>query len=421
MIPLTYAVAAKSLPVSRSDVAQKHRSSLEQSSPSTDTSGAQTHATADAQDRYGNAAILALAKKSDGFTDINSEHWAYGAVTALADEGIVQGVGDGSFGAGSVVNQAECIKMLAGAAGISVDSADTAAWYAPYIALANQKGMLVGAGDPAHEMTRAEVAMQASVLLALPSPAGQCSAFNDLTEAHPYYHSVIAAINASLIQGDGGSMTVRPNDVVNRAEIAVIAHRMQSTSRGDEGLSAAQQDVVNEAVHHLGGPASAPLVDYLKELGPEGAPAKGDRHFSIWTYLRGGFFATGSQIYGVSFVGREAVIWDMTGVGAGFYIGLKSGLGTGFVEVPPEGKGFDLDIIADLGIIPGINEVGANWSLEEMGGDWDMSLSGSIGPGEYTAEFTEGEGALTADASAGGEFGVNVQGLDVEYRAVMSW
>lgn len=47
-----------------------------------------------------------------GFTDLPQEHWAYGAVTALSEEGTISGLPDGTFRPDEPVTRSQFVKML---------------------------------------------------------------------------------------------------------------------------------------------------------------------------------------------------------------------------------------------------------------------------------------------------------------------
>lgn len=56
-----------------------------------------------------------------GFTDVDSNHWAKGAIKAMSDKGVIQGFGDGSFGPSRNVTRSQFAVMAMRAMGVDVD------------------------------------------------------------------------------------------------------------------------------------------------------------------------------------------------------------------------------------------------------------------------------------------------------------
>ncbi len=55
--------------------------------------------------------------------------------------------------------------------------------------------------------------------------------FSDLPASHPYAHAILMAVQLGLIKGDNGKTTVRPDDPISRAEVAVLLTRLQDLDR----------------------------------------------------------------------------------------------------------------------------------------------------------------------------------------------
>jgi len=88
-----------------------------------------------------------------GFTDVNSSHPNYTAISQLKAVGIVEGYTDGSFRPDQEVNRVEALKVILLGAGIDVSESDTTssfsdtdpeAWYMKYINKAVELGIVQG-------------------------------------------------------------------------------------------------------------------------------------------------------------------------------------------------------------------------------------------------------------------------------------
>ncbi len=85
------------------------------------------------------------------FTDMNESHWAYPAVSAMKNEGIINGYQDGSFSPDSVVTREEFVKMIIVAFDLEDDLAGShfhdvfdSDWFYPYVSAAFEKGIVMG-------------------------------------------------------------------------------------------------------------------------------------------------------------------------------------------------------------------------------------------------------------------------------------
>ena len=81
---------------------------------------------AEYKDPYKIGAEAAVAKSRIGFSDVVAGAWYEDAVDWGADNGIAQGIGDGLFGVGQKLTQADMESMLRRAAGLS-ESEETSA------------------------------------------------------------------------------------------------------------------------------------------------------------------------------------------------------------------------------------------------------------------------------------------------------
>ena len=97
------------------------------------------------------------------FTDVTSEHWASGIISAAADSAIVNGMGDGTFAPSAEVTYDQVVKMLVCALGYepkakTVVAAGTNVFPTGYNIIANQLRITEGTAKTEGGATRATVA-----------------------------------------------------------------------------------------------------------------------------------------------------------------------------------------------------------------------------------------------------------------------
>jgi len=185
-----------------------------------------------------------------------ANHWAKDAVYRLVDMGIVNGIksADGSYKyePDKAVTRAEFSKMLALSSGYVHDNNDVdlsnfaddeeiLTWVRPYLKYCNEKGWINGKGigntvymKPNDTITRAEAGVMISRALGFEAKDKNIkAAFPDKNQIPAWAAGYIdELVDKKLMQGrpDG---TFRPNEVMNRAEVAALIDnyvRMQKDS-----------------------------------------------------------------------------------------------------------------------------------------------------------------------------------------------
>jgi hypothetical protein len=190
------------------------------------------------RDTFSSYAVL---ENKVNFTDIASvQAWAGKQIQVVAAKGAIEGVGEGKFAPKSNVTRAEFAKMLIRALNLENNSAvqsfsdvSSSAWYAPYVAVAAEKGIITGRSaakfDPNATITRAEMATMISRALKSINPDAKTdstaiSKFSDAAKISSSLRDGVAfAAGHSLVIGNAGKFN--PNDTATRAEAAVIIYR----------------------------------------------------------------------------------------------------------------------------------------------------------------------------------------------------
>ena len=85
----------------------------------------------------------AFAAKAE-FTDVPANHWASQSITAMADKGIMSGVGNNLFAPSSTLTGAEFVTMIVRHFYEDKLGAGGEKWYSAFIDVAEQEGILAG-------------------------------------------------------------------------------------------------------------------------------------------------------------------------------------------------------------------------------------------------------------------------------------
>ncbi|WP_150269453.1 S-layer homology domain-containing protein [Paenibacillus tepidiphilus] len=183
----------------------------------------------------------AVVENKVSFTDTALvQAWAGRQIQVVAAKGAIEGVGAGKFAPKNNVTRAEFAKMLVRGLNLENSTAtenfsdvSSTAWYAPYVAVAAEKGIITGRSatqfDPNASITRAEMATMIARAVKSLNPAAtsntaSLSKFSDASKiAASLKEGVAFAASNNLVIGNAGKFN--PNDTANRAEAAVIIYR----------------------------------------------------------------------------------------------------------------------------------------------------------------------------------------------------
>lgn len=183
----------------------------------------------------------AVVENKVSFKDTASvQAWAGRQIAVVAAKGAIEGVGNGNFAPKSNVTRAEFAKMLIRALNLENNSAkqsfsdvSSTSWYAPYVAVAAEKGIITGRSaaqfDPNATITRAEMATMIARAVKSVNPdattsASALSQFSDAAKISASLRDGVAfAASNNLVIGNAGKFN--PNNTATRAEAAVIIYR----------------------------------------------------------------------------------------------------------------------------------------------------------------------------------------------------
>lgn len=172
------------------------------------------------------------------FDDVASDAWYADAVHYVAENGIMNGAGDGTFAPYTIMNRAMLVQVLyalEGKPAVSGSSfADVAsdAWYADAVAWAAQAGIVTGLSDttfgPDQVLTREQLATILYRYAAYKgydvTATGDLDSYTDAAEIGAYALEAMEwATGSSLISGSNGALA--PQSSATRAEAATILMR----------------------------------------------------------------------------------------------------------------------------------------------------------------------------------------------------
>lgn len=174
------------------------------------------------------------------FADLEEVPWAFEAVTALANRGVVSGKGGASFAPNDNVTRAEFCKMVCICFGLYTEGessfADVAAdsWYHIYVTSLANAGIINGTGDncfsPDSFITRQDIAVILMRLIdkygyQIPT-LGENTVFADDAQIPEYAKESMYMLNSyGILTGSEGSAL--PADNATRAQAAVLIYRTE--------------------------------------------------------------------------------------------------------------------------------------------------------------------------------------------------
>jgi|GEM_PF-1827708 len=177
----------------------------------------------------------------------SASSWAQHAVLRVAELGIFTGKPSGEgvvFDPKGTATRAEFAKILVTLAQSESDTAtevtsafndvSATAWYARYVSVAKSQGWITGLADgsfqPSAAITRQDVAVLIARAFGL-KPSDAAPSFRDVQAAYAA-EAVRALAEAGIMVGDSGNF--RPQDVITREELAVVALRVYEAFVGPQ-------------------------------------------------------------------------------------------------------------------------------------------------------------------------------------------
>lgn len=176
------------------------------------------------------------------FSDIGADHWALNAIAHSVARGYFKGEGEGRFAPNRAITRAEFVTILGRKAGIAPSGASAAfkdvnvgAYYAPYVAWAESKGIVKGTGngkfEPNRTITREEMAVILDKFLGDQNKTYSSTnkaQFNDGTTISSWAKgSVEKMANLGFLSGVGNGNFV-PKGSFTRAQAAQVLYTIDT-------------------------------------------------------------------------------------------------------------------------------------------------------------------------------------------------
>jgi hypothetical protein len=170
------------------------------------------------------------------YSDVRPGNWAYGAVSALSEKGIVNGYPDGSFLPSGTVTYGEFIKMACIAQGGEALAASGSDWALPYYEAAVESLLFTEHDIPKAALPRPIPRVHMALILSrilgdvpVEDSDAVLAKLSDVTESTPYAFDIVKATARGLITGYP-DRTFRPEATLTRAEAATVIHRLMNDS-----------------------------------------------------------------------------------------------------------------------------------------------------------------------------------------------
>ncbi|MBE6914109.1 MAG: bifunctional metallophosphatase/5'-nucleotidase [Ruminococcaceae bacterium] len=157
-----------------------------------------------------------ITQKASPFTDVAPSDWFFSYVVAMASDGVIDGMGDGTYAPATELTWAQALKLLLTAHG-DLKDATGANWSKATIAKAASLGLVSVDLDGTQPISRLDFCKVAANLYDV-EPSVKESAFTDCDNAY-----VTALVKAGVINGMGGTIFA-PDATLTRAQIAKILY-----------------------------------------------------------------------------------------------------------------------------------------------------------------------------------------------------
>lgn len=220
-------------------------------------------------------AASALAYTTPDFSDLPSDNWAYAPVMRMADQGIIQGTGNGEFSPELKVSVAQFLTLVGRIVfpETAVGANDT--WYGPYVTAAQNGGLLTGTqvnpAAPEAEITRYDMAV---ILRAAAKKLGKTETLAEQGQVtdygvipNMYTEAVLAVYGMGLIKGDQ-SGSFNGSNTMRRNELATVIDRLVALKAPGSTTTEPEKPTESEKPTEPEKPVTAePQYTYLAEAG----------------------------------------------------------------------------------------------------------------------------------------------------------
>lgn len=176
-----------------------------------------------------------VPKDAKIFNDVESDHWSYEPTKYLSEKGILKGMDNGNFEPDRSIKREEFAKILVLAFNLQAKDEDKlftdvkdTEWYYEYVKIAAQNGIINGIGDGVFgvsvELSRQDIAVMIARVLNKNEASEEI--FNDDSEISSYAKDAVYTLkNLGVLNGTGNG-NFEPKRPVTRAECAKIVYEL---------------------------------------------------------------------------------------------------------------------------------------------------------------------------------------------------
>ena len=166
--------------------------------------------------------VVKVEDRSKAFTDMPSNHWAYGDVQFAVSHDLFNGTSDDTFSPNSPMTRAMVVTVLARYEGVDTSTGGT--WYDAGRDWAMQNGVSDGTNIEA-SITREQLATMLYRYAGEPAVSGTITGFTDAAAVSGWAQdAMLWAIENGLISGMGDG-SLNPQGNATRAQVATILAR----------------------------------------------------------------------------------------------------------------------------------------------------------------------------------------------------
>ncbi|MBI2634720.1 S-layer homology domain-containing protein [Candidatus Peregrinibacteria bacterium] len=178
------------------------------------------------------------------FPDVPEDNDNFAAIEFLDSKEIIKGYSDGAFKPDGLINRAEALKIITGAAEIKTDGEFDILfpdvlktdWFFPHVMTAHGRGIVTGYKDgkfkPANNVTLSETLKMLTLAFNAEMPAVETDVYTDVMAADWFAPYFLYAKNNNLILPDDNGK-VSPDQVMTRGALAEVVYRMTIVAWND--------------------------------------------------------------------------------------------------------------------------------------------------------------------------------------------
>ncbi|MFZ4451752.1 S-layer homology domain-containing protein [Salibacterium aidingense] len=213
------------------------------------------------------------ADAAESFSDVSNDYWASESIQRLADQGIINGYPDGTYGPGEEINRGQVAELLVNAFDLDVDQdaessfedLNDESYYTPFAEAVNEAGYITGRENDTvfaagMDLSREQMATILVRAFELEAKEDSDATVGDLDEAHESHQENIEILaQYDITSTEDGNF--RPKETVTRAQFATFLDRALDVQ---EPLDIANISALTEDGHVLEVEFTRPYTEDLE-------------------------------------------------------------------------------------------------------------------------------------------------------------